>query len=222
MSTRYLTASELGRLVGVSRQAVAEARRKEIIKPNTEGLFDILDPDIEQWIAKRPYQRVQAVRKTARDAQGAAAATSEDATDEKDLDELDALEERKASARYRSTRGSSKDDPSYAESERKLKAAQASYWEDRAAKARGDLISRDLVDAFLNKLWQIDQSHFITRGDRISASIVALVRSTTGDAEAEIAVNRVLTDDAYEEQRFKKGEIEKYLQIINGKLEAAK
>jgi hypothetical protein len=220
MTARYLTASELGRLVGVSRQAVADAKRKGLISPNREGLFDIMSVDLEQWIKKRPYQRVQAARKTAREASSpfpAEIVGSAKPSEEMEDTELDEMEELTPNARHRSARGSSKGDPSYAESERKLKAAQADFWSTRAAEKRGEYIPKPIVEAFFNKLYAIEQSQFLVRGDRMAANLVAIVRSAT-DNEAELAVNRALTEDAYKEQSYKKAELEKFLHSIKAEL----
>ena len=231
MAARYVTASELGRLVGVSRQAVADAKRKEIISPNREGLFDIMDPEIEQWIHQRPIQRTTAARKKAREASspsapevlervannppkttGARALAA--AQDGAEIEEIE-----KPNVRYRGERGSSGGDPSYASSERKLKAAQAEVWQCRAQERRGELLPKVLVEAFLNKLYAIDQSQWLCRGDRIAAQIVAIVHSASDDGSAELEVNRALTEDAYSEQRSKKRELENFLESIKSKLD---
>jgi hypothetical protein len=212
MTARYLSGADLGRVIGVSRQAVGEAKRKGMIHTNAEGLFDLLDPDIDQWLKKLPFQRTAAAHK--RDREAASPATAENPPEIVDLQdgELD------RNARNRSARGSTRDDPSFATSERKLKAAQASYWECRAKERRGDLLPKVLVETFLNKLYVIDQSMFLSRGDRMAADIVAMVHNASDDASAELQVNKALMEDACSEQRSKKRQLEDFLESIKAKL----
>jgi hypothetical protein len=227
MSERYLSGADLGRLVGVSRQAVSDARRKGIIKTGPDGLFDILDQDVEQWLKKLPFQRRASAHKKDREAltpsasevlakaaedppatAGARALVGDTRASALQDGELD------PNARNRSARGSTRSDPSYAESERKLKAAQADFWDTRAKERRGEFISRAMVETFISKLWAIDTAQFLTRADRIGASLAAMARSAASDDEATIEINDALTQDAYQEQRAKKREMNDFLKSI--------
>jgi hypothetical protein len=227
MPARYLTGAQLGRLVGVTRGAVADAKRKGTISPNREGLYDIMDTNIEQWIQKRPYQRTAAAHKRDREATPEPSSPAASSTVESTAESPQSpppsraaaaqdgeLEERKANARYRSSRGSTRGDPSYAESERKLKAYQAMYWETRAKEKRGDYIARHVVELFIQKLWSIDSSMFLTRGDRIADQLAAIARSASSDGEAALKINNELTKDAYREQASKKREMSDFLKQI--------
>jgi hypothetical protein len=233
MSERYLTGAELGRLIGISRQAVAEAKRKGAIHTNAKGLFDLLDLDIEEWLKKLPFQRTAAAHKKDREAiNPSAASVLERATKNPPVTAgartiVDAakaaaredaeLEERKASARYRSSHGSTRGDPSYADSERKLKAAQADFWETRAKERRGEYIPRHVVELFIQKLWSIDSSQFLTRGDRIADQLAAMARSAESDSKASLQINDALTRDAYQEQGAKKRDMTDFLKQIKSK-----
>lgn len=79
---------------------------------------------------------------------------------------------------------------------------------------RGELIKRSVVHTFISRLYAVDTTHFLTRGDRMAASIVGKVRSLPGDDEATIKVNDLLTEDAYKEQDHKKKLIRDFLRAL--------
>jgi len=206
---RRLTATELAHLVGVSRQAIADAKRRGALAPDAQGLYDITSSTVERFISKLPHQRRAAQRK---------ALHASERQDEKAPESAIASEPERPRARNTEQLGGESEE-SYTSAERRLKIAQANLADARYREKIGTLIPRDLVSVFLNRLWQIDSSEFVTRGDRMADMLAAISRSADDDGTASLEINRLLTEDAYAEQRRKKEMLHKYLKSIKSGLD---
>ena len=207
-----MTRAELSRLAGVSKPAVTQAIKRGLLFL-TNGEIDANHPKTKAYLSQASGRRIAATQeKKARTPTKPSEPMTQKSAEKPRPSELSAPKTPEPKARSeRRDKPKTSEGETFEEAQLREKIERADKLALENRQKRGELIQVSLVHSFLSRLYAIDTSQFLTRGDRIAATCAGAARAAASDDEASVRVNDLLTSDAYTEQAFKKKLIQDFL-----------